>query len=111
LARRPPALGVGPGNVFARPGSVELGQHLADDLGRLVGGQGIAAFRFGDVATACTRVMASCRPLAVDTTGARSGFCSRSHSASASLYPPSPGWSMRVVGEPSGAAVSDPASS
>jgi hypothetical protein len=36
------------------------------------------------VATACTRVMASWRPLTVETAGSRSGFCWRSQAESAS---------------------------
>ena len=40
--------------------------------------------RSGETATVCTTLMASSRPLAVDTTGPRSGFCSASHWASAS---------------------------
>ena len=126
------------GYGFALIRLLQLGQDLTDDLRRLVGRKGIAAFRLcdlsgkvldgmntadehvaqrfparfriverlergrdgmvGDVATACTRAMASWRPVAVETTGARSGFCCRSHSARASSYPPSPGWSSRLVG-------------
>ena len=38
----------------------------------------------GAIATACTSVIASWRPVAVETTGSRSGFCCSSHSARAS---------------------------
>ncbi len=56
----------------------------------------------GDSATSWTRCIASSRPVAVETAGCRSGSCWRSHSASASSWPPSPGRITQVAG-PAGA--------
>jgi len=54
--------------------------------------------------------IACSRPEAVDTASPRSGSCCRSHSASASVYPPSPGRSTIVVAPASGASeLSSPA--